>query len=309
MAGERLTFTLFLKISESQGEQVKYFPYLETGELLDAKWLIPLQKMNITYLYFIRQDLEGVLAYLNNHLQLLETGGPEQTRTKLNVLREHLNLTIHQAFAAPRLGRHIRGAQQQLDVVIQEFQKDLVSLRMVWDILSRSYSLYNHSVNVCLLATAMMVFLKKSTKDSRMMGFAALFHDLGMTRVPEEILYKSGELTPAEIEETKEHPTTSMQMLKSYAAVPLEAARLVWEHHEDASGSGYPRGLSLMKQHPWTRILRLIDAYDALTTYRLHRPPLTPFAALKHLQEQEGAKGPVFDPLVLKTFIRFLALS
>jgi len=308
MAGERLTFALYVKGSETNGEGFKYFPYLEAGEVLESKWLEPLAKMDIKWLYFRDADMEGVLAYLNNYLQLLEVEGPAQTKKKLNVLAEHLNLTLRQTFAAPRLGPHIQLAQKQVDIIIKELQRDKFSLKMVWEILSRNYSLYNHSVNVCLLSVAMMLFLEKSKRDSRTMGSAALFHDLGMIHVSDEILYKTDDLTPEEWEEKKRHPITGMQMLKSHSTVPDEGVRLVLEHHENANGSGYPQGLPLHRQHPWTRILRLVDAYDSLTTYRLSRLAQTPFAALKTLQEQEGPRGLVFDPQTLKNFIHFLAL-
>lgn len=309
MAGERLTFTLYLKVSETHENEFKYLPYIETDEVLDVKWLTPLKKMNIGHLYFRREDLEGVLAYVNNHLLVLEAQGPAQAKKKLKVLGEHLSLSLRKAFAAPRLGPHIQLAQQQVDVIIKEFQRDIFSLRMVWEILSRNYNLYNHSVNVCLMAVAMMLFLEKSRRDTRLMGFAALFHDLGMIHVSEEILHKSDGLSSAELEETQEHPYTGMLMLKENSTLPLEVVTLVWEHHENANGSGYPQGLSLQQQHPWTRILRLIDAFDALTTYRLHRPTYTPFSALKYLQGQEGPQGPVFEPQTLINFIRFLAIS
>jgi HD-GYP domain-containing protein (c-di-GMP phosphodiesterase class II) len=308
MPGERLTFALYVKGSENHGEGFKYFPYLEAGEVLESKWLEPLAKMNIKWLYFRDTDLEGVLAYLNNYLQLLEVEGPPQTQKKLNVLAEHLNLTLRQTFAAPRLGPHIKLAQKQVDTIFKELQKDKYSLKMVWEILSRNYSLYNHSVNVCLLSMAMMLFLKKSKRDCRTMGTAALFHDLGMTRIPEEILYKKDGLSPEEWEEKKRHPLVGMQMLKPYSNVPAEGVQLVLEHHECADGSGYPKGLPLKRQHPWTRILHLVDAYDSLTTNCLYRPAQTPFAALKILQEQEGHRGPVYEPGALKNFIRFLAL-
>ena len=90
--------------------------------------------------------------------------------------------------------------------------------------------------------------------------------------------------------------------------MPSEVLQLVQEHHENADGSGYPRGLPLSRQHPWTRIIRLVDAYDGLTGHRPGRQPLTPFAALKFLQGQEGQKGMIFEPRTLKNFIRFLAL-
>jgi HD-GYP domain-containing protein (c-di-GMP phosphodiesterase class II) len=307
MVGERLTYSLYLKISD--GEEFKYFPYLEAGEVLEYKWLAPLSRMDIKHLYFQQTDLEKVLAYLNNHLQLLEVEGAAQTKKKLFVLGDHLNLTLRQVFAAPRLGPHLKLAEKQVDRIIEEFQKDKFSPKMVWEILYRNYSLYNHSVNVCLLGVAMMLFLRKSNRDSRLLGSAALFIDLGMTRVPEGILDKSGGLTPEEWEETKKHPLIGKQMLRCHSALPAEGAQLVMEHHENADGSGYPGGLSLPRQHPWTRILRLLDAYDAITTFRPYRSAQTPFAALKCLQKQEGPRGAIFEPRTLMNFIRFLALA
>jgi HD-GYP domain-containing protein (c-di-GMP phosphodiesterase class II) len=164
-------------------------------------------------------------------------------------------------------------------------------------------------VNICLLGVAMMLFLKKSRRESQLMGMAGLFHDLGMTRLPDEILNKPASLTPEEWDHTKRHPTIGVQLLKSSPAMPAEGLHLVQEHHENADGSGYPLGIPLRRQHPWSRIIRLLDAYDAITSHRVYRPGQSPYAALKTLQEQEGPQGPVFDPHTLKNFIRFLALS
>jgi HD-GYP domain-containing protein (c-di-GMP phosphodiesterase class II) len=67
--------------------------------------------------------------------------------------------------------------------------------------------------------------------------------------------------------------------------------------------------LPLIRQHPWTRFIRLLDTYDCLTSNLPHRPAQTPFAALKALQERRGTHGAVFDPRAQKAFIKFLALS
>jgi len=307
MAEERLTYNLYLKIND--GEEFKYFPYLEAGEVLDCKWLSPLARMDIKHLYFQHTDLEKVLAYLNNHLQLLEVEGKTQTKKKFFVLGDHLNLTLRQAYSSPRLGPHIKAAERQVDRIIEEFSKNKISPKMIWEILYRNYGLYNHSVNVCLLGVAMMLFLQKSNRDSRLLGSAGLFIDLGMTRISGGILDKTEGLTTEEWEETKRHPIIGKQMLRCHSTLPVEGAQLVLEHHENADGSGYPEGLSLCRQHPWTRILRLLDAYDTLTTFRPYRPAQTPFAALKSLQKQQGPRGPVFEPRTLMNFIRFLALA
>jgi HD-GYP domain-containing protein (c-di-GMP phosphodiesterase class II) len=51
-----------------------------------------------------------------------------------------------------------------------------------------------------------------------------------------------------------------------------------------------------------------LDAYDALTSHRPYRRATKPFAALKILQEQMGTQGPAYDPVTLKSFIRFLSI-
>ncbi len=141
------------------------------------------------------------------------------------------------------------------------------------------------------------------------MGMAGLLHDVGMTRIAEDIIFKAGPLTQEEMEELEKHPRLGHKILKGQARVPADCVRLALEHHENADGSGYPQGLHLIKQHPWTRFLRLLDAYDCLTSNLPHRPAQTPFAALKTLQEGSGCQGGVFEPEALKNFIRFLALT
>lgn len=86
----------------------------------------------------------------------------------------------------------------------------------------------------------------------------------------------------------------------------MEALRLILEHHENSDGSGYPQRLELWRQHPYTQILRLVDAYDALTSHRPHRPARSAFQAVEVLQKQQGPEGPVFDQAVLKRFMKFL---
>ena len=308
MVGDRLSFNLYVKVSANGHQEVKFLPFLEAEEVLEPSWVEVLEKLEIDRIYFRRQDLETVIAYLNNHLMLLDIHQESQIKKKLLVLVEHLNFTLRRAFSSPHLGRYIYLAQSQVERLIQALQKSNTSLKLVWELLYRDYNLYNHSINVCLLGTGLMLFLHKSRHDSLIMGLAGLFHDLGMTQIPDELIYRIEPLNPEEWEAIKKHPSLSYQMLKESASMPAEVLQLVREHHENTDGSGYPRGLPLAKQHPWTRIIRLVDAYDGLTGHRPGRQPLTPFAALKFLQGQEGLKGTIFEPRTLKNFIRFLAL-
>jgi HD-GYP domain-containing protein (c-di-GMP phosphodiesterase class II) len=218
-------------------------------------------------------------------------------------------MSLHRAFQNPQLGAHIKLAKKSLEKLEKFMLQKGFPWKLVWEMLHQDYTLYNHSVNVGLIGMAMLAYLKKPRRDCLMAGLAGLFHDLGMTQLNEEIVNKPEPLEPEERELLKRHPVLGYRLLQKNPQIPLDTLRLILEHHESADGSGYPQGLSLSQQHPYTRILYILESYDGFTTFRPYRPAHTPFAALKILQEKEGLRGPACEPKTLKQFIQFLALS
>jgi putative two-component system response regulator len=99
-------------------------------------------------------------------------------------------------------------------------------------------------------------------------------HDLGKIAVPDEILKKGSDLSPAEWAVMKLHPVTGENICK-----PLRSLRLVLpiirNHHEHSDGSGYPDGLQTPNIPLLPRILQVVDVYDALRTARSYKPALT----------------------------------
>lgn len=308
MADERLTFTVYLKVSEGEGGEIKFLPYLEKEEVLQGSWLESLKRVGIERLYVHEDNLDQVMAYLNNHLLLL-SADQEHRREKFSILREHLTLSLHRAFKHPQLGNHVALAKKTLRSLATFMEERNFPWKLVWDMLYRDYTLYNHAVNVGLMGMALLKFIGKPQRDCLNMGMAGLFHDLGLTCFNEELVQKIVPLDPEESEILNRHPSLGYQLLKDNAHIPLDTLRLILEHHENADGSGYPEGLPLSRQHPHTRFLYILEVYDGLTTLRPYRPAHTPFTALKILQKQHGVRGLACDPKALKQFIQFLALA
>jgi putative two-component system response regulator len=98
-------------------------------------------------------------------------------------------------------------------------------------------------------------------------------HDLGKIAVPDEILKKGTDLTPAEWEIMKKHPVTGEAICR-----PLKSLRrvlpIIRHHHEHSDGSGYPDGLRAGEIPLLPRILQVVDIYDALRTARPYKPAL-----------------------------------
>ena len=306
---ERIPFDLYLKVAQKGSQDFAYLPFSKKGEPWERQWLDLLAQKGIDRLYFLNGDMEKALTYLHKHMQLLKHESAKVTPGLLTVFSEQLNLTIRKAFHSARFGPGVHKAQTLIEGLIVSLQQDSGSLKLVWKVLYHDYNIYNHSINLCLLGMAFMLFLKKSKKESRDLGMAGLLHDIGMTRISQEIIAKEGPLTPEERTEVNQHPALGHRLLSkatSLAYVPNEVLRLTLEHHENADGSGYPLALPLSRQHSWTRIMRLLDSYESLTTNRPYRGSYKPFEAVKILREMRGTRGSIYDTATLKSFISFL---
>ena len=129
-------------------------------------------------------------------------------------------------------------------------------------------------------------------------------HDLGKIAVPDEILKKGSNLTPAEWEIMKKHPATGETICR-----PLKSLRLVLpiirNHHEHSDGSGYPDGLRRAETPLLARILQVVDVYDALRTARPYKPALTHEQAAITMHEESQAG--LWDPELVGEFFSMLA--
>lgn len=163
--------------------------------------------------------------------------------------------------------------------------------------------LYNHSVNVSIMALALARSLKLPESDLHAVGVAALLHDIGKTGVSENIIRKPGGLSSEEWEKIKEHPLLGSNIIKRMDGVEDVIGRLIYEHHIKYDHSGYPQTTASL--HPLSQIITICDAYDALTTLRVYQKPHNPVEAVKVMNNFSGRH---FNPETLKAFINMIGL-
>ena len=129
---------------------------------------------------------------------------------------------------------------------------------------------------------------------------AAPLHDIGKLAIPDDLLNKPGPLSHEEYELVKRHAATGADILDGLEfGGPL--ARIVRHHHENWDGSGYPDGLHGASIPIGARILAVVDCYDALTSLRPYREPLSHTAAVDMIVERRGT---MYDPAILDAFLR-----
>jgi putative nucleotidyltransferase with HDIG domain len=167
-----------------------------------------------------------------------------------------------------------------------------------------AYTGGEHSHGVVALALAVGDALGLAARDRRNLEFAALLHDIGKIRVPDEIIDKPGKLTEAEYEIVKRHPVDGQEMLERVGGVLAQVGSIVRHHHERWDGRGYPDRIAGEAIPLAARIICVCDAYSAMTTNRPYRAALPVADAVAEL---ERCSSHQFDPNVVAALLRTVA--
>ena len=155
----------------------------------------------------------------------------------------------------------------------------------------------SHSERVADLAARIARRLGSDDSLIELTRLAASLHDLGKLAIPEEILRKPSELNESERLVLQRHPQIGYRMLESLGVEPI--AEWVLHHHERWDGDGYPDRLRGDEIPLGARIIFVADAYDAMTSERVYRKPLSPREALEELERCAGSQ---FDPAIVDAF-------
>lgn len=161
-----------------------------------------------------------------------------------------------------------------------------------------------HSVRVAALAVFLGNAFNWSEEMLLALGTAGLLHDIGKSKISEQILYKPGKLNKDEFAEIMAHSRIGAEILLAHKdSSPLDIAA-AWGHHIRHDGTGYPRQPDWAVRHPITSLLQICDAFEALTAARPYKPALSPHVAYGIMLRDKGG----FHPTMLASFISVIGL-
>ena len=214
---------------------------------------------------------------LNAEGSLWEDCGPESVP----------EVTMQRVIAeAPDLPKILHA--DQIDTICEVFA-DVVD--------AKSPFTFRHSLGVAEVTKALADELGLHPGTKRLLGRAALLHDLGKLGVSNTILDKPGKLTPEEMQVIWQHPSNGQTILARVAGFE-RIAQLAGEHHEKLDGSGYPSKLGAADLSVETRLLTIADCFTALIERRPYRADMSVEAALAILRRDVASK---IDPLIFES--------
>ncbi len=255
----------------------------------------------------------GLIQFDLNHLEDFEEGDDQEIR---NSLAKDLGplLPIFQSMYDTVATNNIHiSTDKDLDVEhSQEVGEELfnVSDRQTMDVMNLmrypDYDSYTvgHSVRVSTLALTVGRELGWPEALLPELATAGLLHDIGKARVPDEILYKPGRLSPEELKIAEMHAAIGAQiLLASGDASPLVVAG-AWGHHVRQDGGGYPQTPDWVWRSPVAAIIQVCDVFEALTAARPYKPPMSPRRAFEIILKDLTA----FDPVAVSALVRSIGM-
>jgi HD-GYP domain-containing protein (c-di-GMP phosphodiesterase class II) len=206
----------------------------------------------------------------------------------------------------PNIRKIKRVVQGIVDQVLNE-ETSLIGLTAI-----RDYDEYTftHSVNVCIFSIALGRRLGMNKLQLYELGLAALMHDIGKSRVPLDLLQKTGELTDEEWKWMAAHPWLGVLVLfqfrRQQEELSYRAMTVCQEHHMKCDLTGYPKCVRPRQVSLLSKIVSIADGYDAATSRRVYKTEaLAPSAVLEEMRDNPR-RG--LDPVLVKAFINLLGI-
>lgn len=171
-----------------------------------------------------------------------------------------------------------------IDAFHQHVKESRASVSLLTQVRNYDEVTYHHCLHAGLLALLYGEQVGYDDTQTRQLATAGLLHDIGKMRIPGEILQKPEALDNSEWEQVKDHPDEGAKLLQHFDLAP-SIYRVVYEHHT-LPGEGYPENDG--EPHEFSRIISVIDSYEAMVAYRPYKGPFSTLQAYRALQKEFG---------------------
>lgn len=214
---------------------------------------------------------------------------------------------IANLFADVRIGRSFDGPEAKYTVtsLVESVVRHPDALMLLSHLHNTDDHAMAHAVNVCTLSITFGRYIGLGKRHLTELGLGALLHDIGETKIPKELLYKTENISAAEQNLLENHAAIGATILKKSKTLPECVTAIARDHHERVDGSGYPRRLTGSQLDLYTMMVSIADTYDSISTGLYDRPKLTCTEALKNIYTWRDR---LFETNLVEKFIQCLGI-
>ncbi|MDM3870367.1 HD-GYP domain-containing protein [Porticoccus sp. W117] len=251
------------------------------------------------------RDPKSLVNTLKTRAEHKSTVPPEQEHQNARELYAEATGSVTSILDQVRLKNMVdtRAARSTVRLCVDSILRNPAALGWMSKIKDMNKYTAEHCLNVCILAIAFGRHLRLPEAELEKLGLCGLLHDVGKVKIADEILNKPGKLTPQEFEVMKSHTTVGRDLLRQSDDVDGFAVDVAFSHHEQMDGKGYPRRVRAHELTEYSRIIAIVDAFDAMTSDRCYSEAKSTLDALKEVYRCRGSQ---FDPELALEFISLI---
>lgn len=219
--------------------------------------------------------------------------------------------TTKEVINSVRMGQspNVKKIKRVVQGIVDQILSDETSLMGLTTIRDYDDYTFTHCVNVSIFSISLGRRLGLTRLQLYDLGFTALFHDIGKSRVPIDVIQKPDALDEEEWRLVMAHPwlgVLALFQLREAQEFPYRAMLVAYEHHMKRDLTGYPRSLRMAEMTFYSKIVAVADGFDAATSRRVYTTtPLTPAGVLQEMRDNPR-RG--MDPVVVKAFVALLGI-
>lgn len=211
-------------------------------------------------------------------------------------------------FKQTRIGKKL--VHEEIEACVEPLLREVEAnnniAKRLWQIENCDEYTYDHSVQVCMIASLLAKWLGYKANDLKEIAIAGLMHDIGKINIPDQILNKPEKLNEEEFKIMKTHSALGYVLLMNNKGFDENALMAVLQHHENYDGSGYPDGVKGKDINKFARIVTIADVYSAMISDRVYRKRKTPFEVARIVMDSTfGAFDPYYSMIFLNKISQF----
>lgn len=295
--GSQIDFNLFLPDETKTAMSL----FLQSDTAVDGTAKVKLRE--IEGLYISEEDEALYQEYVTRHLQSIARNSDIPTDQKAKIVYEKATETIDAMFKNPESLENVKSAQDIVHSTLEMILNDDSAVESLMKITAHDYYTHTHSLNVSIYTLSLGAFLGITGKDLETLGMAAVLHDLGKSKIDYEIINKNGKLTNEEFDQMKRHPALGHEIALNLGVDDERVLSGIRHHHEKIQGGGYPDNLQGDQISYFARIIGVCDVFDALSTKRSYKDPMSSFESLLLMKQQMSEH---LDMDIVNAFIKML---
>jgi len=261
VARPRIDFDVYVRLGEKRMIKIGH-----AGDEIPTERIQVYKEKGLKYLYITKEDFAKLVDFNMELTRVVLNNKSVAPEKKLNFIKYTGEVILEKAFVAGVNQELFGDAKDMLVATVNVLGDQQENVDLLDALNNHSDWVYAHSVATAMFS--MMISRKMGHSASQVffkLGMAGMFHEIGYKEIPKEILEKPRPLlTQAERAMLETHVSRGRDILTYVKGVPNDVVDIVFQHHEDLLGQGYPRGLHKNHIHPLAKIFQVADIFTDL---------------------------------------------